>query len=864
MPSTGVRAAIVVLGSMITFSGLAATPEQVDKAIKKGVAWLYSKQNEKGNWEVVEKRSPDYRKELSKVEGGQFGGLTAIATYALLDSGESWKDPRIKDSVEWLNKASMTGVYAVALRAQIWQYLPQNQMVKQAAQRDCNMLLAGMKGGKTEARGFWSYLIDDGTASRYDHSTSQIAVLGIWACQQAGREVPLAFWKETELAWQRHQYEDGSWSYVYKAQNEHGNPKMTMTLAGVATLFITQDYVHLTDGLACKGNIFDDRLVKGTRWIHDHFNEGLGAGYSVYAMERVAVASGYRYFGDIDWYKQGAESVVRRQAADGSWGGSVPETAFSLIFLSRGRNPLIMTKLDYDFTGTPPKTNRPAPKGPQVLPEAEQPPADGEAAVKTYPGNWCQRPRDVAMFARWMSDVTERKLNWQVLGPKANIDDFHDAPVVYMAGNQKLDNLSPEVMSKLKQYIEEGGLVLGHADCGSKEFTDSFIELGTKLFPTYEFRELPAEHPIYTNQQYQRRNWKNPPSVMAMTNGTRELMVILPNTDIARWWQQNTYNGKEESFQIANSIILYAVDRQNLKYKGAVHTVRAKTEEGGEELARKLKVARLQWAGNWDPEPAGWRRLAAILQNQKQLKLIPETVKLGEGKLDAAVYPIAHLTGTGGFTFTKEQLNELKKYAIKGGVVICDAAGGETGFSEAAQRELAQIIAGAKFEAIAPNDKLLAAITGTGAVLDPMLAPAPASKKIFEQPSTTQATTQATTQSATQPAGAKALVEAATQPATTQAAEPETAKVTLPGGFEVHYRKFARSRVGSSDALRLKGIKFRNKYAVIFSGEDLSTGMVGHQVDGIHGYTPATATEIMRRLLVNLAPPAPSGDQPAQ
>ena len=39
---------------------------------------------------------------------------------------------------------------------------------------------------------------------------------------------------------------------------------------------------------------------------------------------------------------------------------------------------------------------------------------------------------------------------------------------------------------------------------------------------------------------------------------------------------------------------------------------------------------------------------------------------------------------------------------------------------------------------------------------------------------------------------------------------------------------------------------------IIVSGEDLSTGLVGQQVDGIYGYTPACATEIVRRIVLNV------------
>ena len=116
-----------VVGVLVLSSAAAvraATPQQVDKAIKKGVDWLYSQQNDKGNWETTPGPGPDARKEQAKPEAGQWGGYSAIATYALLDAGESWRDKRVRDALEWLNKAPMVGTYAVALRAQCWQYLP--------------------------------------------------------------------------------------------------------------------------------------------------------------------------------------------------------------------------------------------------------------------------------------------------------------------------------------------------------------------------------------------------------------------------------------------------------------------------------------------------------------------------------------------------------------------------------------------------------------------------------------------------------------------------------------------------------------------------------------------------------------------
>src|SRR4051812_17371691 len=100
------RAVAVTLGLCgFSFGALAATPQEVDKAIKKGVEFLYSRQNDKGNWDTTISPGPNARKEASKPESGQFGGFSALAAYALLDAGESWKDKRVREAVEWINKA---------------------------------------------------------------------------------------------------------------------------------------------------------------------------------------------------------------------------------------------------------------------------------------------------------------------------------------------------------------------------------------------------------------------------------------------------------------------------------------------------------------------------------------------------------------------------------------------------------------------------------------------------------------------------------------------------------------------------------------------------------------------------------------
>jgi hypothetical protein len=310
-------------------------------------------------------------------------------------------------------------------------------------------------------------------------------------------------------------------------------------------------------------------------------------------------------------------------------------------------------------------------------------------------------------------------------------------------------------------------LILGNADCASKAFAESFRKLGTKLFG-WEFRELPEDHPIYTSEQYKRAGWKQKPSLLGLSNGARELMLLFPTADPAKGWQTQAFLGpdREPLSQLTTNIFLYAVDKQNLRFKGDTYLVKVK---GKKSAANTIKVARLQYSGNWDPEPGGWRRLNAVMQNEHQTALEVKTVKLGEKKL--AGFKIAHATGTGRFTLNAAAREEIKKFVEGGGTLIVDAAGGNGEFATAAETELVGIFPGAK-----NTLKLL-----------------PISHPLFSSGNKIE---------------------------------------------EVEYRPFARKSLGNIRTPRLRGMELNNRLAVIFSGEDLSVGLVGQPVDGIVGYVP--------------------------
>jgi hypothetical protein len=763
---------ILLLSLALAPFSLAATPEQVDRAIEKARKFLYSQQKESGHWETDDARkgTGHVAKDWKAMQGDSYGGFTALATYALLASGENPEDPHIQKAVDFLEKADVVGIYGLGIRSQVWLLLPPSAKTKAMAHRDAKLILDGVisKDPKhPDYDGFWEYGNGHGEdlakgPRHLDHSVSQYGILGLWAAARNGVEIDPAQWKLFETVWKAHQFPDGGWDYEgYPSKPDKKGETASMTAAGVASLFIMEDILHSDDGVNCRGNITNDNIEKGLKWMSDHFDKVGRNVYALYGIERIGVASGYKYFGTIDWYNQGADRLVKAQKADGSFPGGgvaqgdlpIPDTAFALLFLTRGRAPVMMNKLQYTV----------------------------ESDGKTTEANWDQRPRDVANAAHWTGEQMERDLNFQIVNLKVSADDLHDAPILYISGDQAL-KFSDDEMAKLRQYIEGGGMIFANADCGLAKplFAKSFEEIGKRLFPKYAFRDLPANHLILTGENFPATGWKEKPRIRSMTNGVRELMLLVPEADAARAWQTHAEKTREEMFQFAADVFLYAVDKRNLRNKGETYFMKADPKIKAEQTA---KVARLIVGDNPDPEPGGWRRLAALLHNKFKADVTVEDIRLGQDRLSG--FKLAHLTGTSRFKLTDAQRAALAEFVIRGGTIVIDAAGGSTEFAESAETELRTIFGEA----------------ATKALGDPLDIESP----VYIL--------------------ADAKIES------------------------VFYRDIYKQKVvGKLKTPRIFGLAQGDRIAVFYSREDLSAGIVGEPVDGINGYTPQSATELMRNI----------------
>jgi hypothetical protein len=214
-----------------------------------------------------------------------------------------------------------------------------------------------------------------------DNSNSQYAALGLRACGDAGLIIP----KETLVRaadWLRkaqHADKKGAavatgegglsrgWCYFDGKGMVNGQsclticpePIYSMTLGSVGSLVI---YDSLLDIDWKK----DASIRSGINWITDHFmvhgNPGITQMkpapldtylyYSLYALERAGVFCATETFGRHEWYREGANFILGKQRADGSWLEPTPsnhavwDTCFAILFLKRATRPIDVASVD--------------------------------------------------------------------------------------------------------------------------------------------------------------------------------------------------------------------------------------------------------------------------------------------------------------------------------------------------------------------------------------------------------------------------------------------------------------------------------------------------------------------------------------
>ncbi len=800
--------------------------EQVRQAIDKGVAFLKRGQAPDGTWPNI---------------GGQVGGVTALCTLALLNCGVPADDETIQRSLKYLRKLPPQTTYVTSLQTMVLCLAePQKDLIQinnNAKWLSDNQIQEGAR------RGAWAY---PGLAIGGDNSNSQFALLGLYEAERAGGRVSDRTWQMTLDYWKSAQNSsDGGFGY-YKAANGEAPSTGSMTCAGISSLVIASGRMAAGDAEAdgdrvqCCGNqLADDsaeRIERGLRWLGDGFTvqanphhvslRGLRGGsqqwhyYFLYGVERVGRLTARRFIGDHDWYREGAAFLCSPglQQSDGKWVGEVGiegepnvATSFALLFLGKGRRPILVSKVQHG------------------------------------PGNdWNHHRNDIANLTSYVESHPHWKkdfplgLSWQVVDiAKASVEDLQQAPVLFINGS-KVPEVSDEQGQKLREYIDRGGFIFAEACCAdSKQFDEGFRALMKKIFPPeYKLKLLPAEHPVWHAEEIVPPEQQRP--LWGIDYGCRTSVIYCPPPEpndppngLSCYWELSSWRPKkykpsvmaqiDAANKIGINVLTYATNRE-LKSKEQNFEL-SKSKDAQDEFTRgKLYIAKLRHLGGCDTAPGALPHLMEAANRELQMRVSTEQRIIDLTDPSLFKYHMVFMHGRRSFTFTPAERDRLRTFIKRGGTLLADSICANPEFTTAFRKEMQAVFASdpdVALSAAGTNGGGAATVTpspskgeGRGEVEAQPLIPIPGKDPIF-----------------TPEYGGYNLA---------------TVSLRVPSGGDNGQLAATVRKIEPE----LEGIRLGGRWAVVFSKFDLSCALEKHDSLECQGYTRDDAERIGLNVLL--------------
>lgn len=679
--------------------------QQVQDAIERGIKYLRKTQGKGGNWESF----------LFDSIADKKGGLTALATLALLNCKLKPGDPTIDNALKYLENLEPTSTYVRGLQSMAF---AETRLEKYKPKIEANVRWFEANASRDADGNFsgWGY------PSKFaDNSNTQYALLGLYAAKTAGVKVDDALWRKVLDFYTRTQEKDG-WKYRHL---EGLRPSFSMSVSGVCGLLIAQMGLDqsaqgLDDrtGVAanCGQYAQDDALAKGMRWVAGNFNflEGKSYLYNYYGIERLGRLSGQKFIGKFDWYRQGCTNLVKMQVPVGDNAGAflcrdphpagtdvgvddtpIIATSFALLFLSKGRTPVLITKYAWG------NIERAANAEPRLIVEL------GRDGRETSRPDWNRKHND----ARHLVEFTAREvfenqpLSWQVYdsrlrGLDRNVDqtdievgELLQSPVLYLNGHGALTfvdtragaELGPEE-KLLQRYVESGGFLLAEACCGDKEFARSFDLLVERIMPKSELKPIPATHAIWT--MFPGVSKADFPDLQYVDRGCRTVAVFSPSP-LAGYWEEQRFmpspvdardpkNKGQKAYCLARNIIAYATGMELPKPKLTFTKLPKDKVEDAAGTRSKFRALQLQYGGaegaETAPAPGALKNLMASLEQRAKLDVTQNTAVMLPNNDHLAKYKFMYMHGRKPVAFDTTSSDNIKGNLQGGGLLLADAS----------------------------------------------------------------------------------------------------------------------------------------------------------------------------------------------
>jgi Domain of unknown function (DUF4159) len=534
-----VGAVLLLAGSPVAMAE-EPLPDRVKNAIDGGVRFLEQLENGKGNLEHTSVALAAIRP----------GGLTALGVLALFEAGAPPQNPTVARCLKYLRALPPKQSYTVGLQTAVF-CLTGEKQDRPLIQRNLAWI------AKMRVKEGWGY--EARFKNSPDHSINEYILLGVHEAWRVGFQVDPKLLEEVHQLYAENT--DGEWKY----RNQRV-PSLSMTAAGLFNLLVTGEdgarprklLANGSDPLC--GKYSDEKVVQGgIDFLGKHFPDDIAQAalkfphpfYSLHGMQRAGERTGYRFLGGKDWYRIGCEYLVKTQKPNGSWDGGnrgldrwpAVATSLSLLFLVRGRTPVLVAELGFG------------------------------KIMKQQRLGWDSKRNDARhlveyasreLFAEQLKQRSSRRgLAWQVfrsqhlkhLKPPALAGELLKSRLVYISGHWPKGGLTNQEEAVIKIYLAKGGFIFADNCCNSKPFDSAFRKLIKKVTGK-DLVPLKKDHAVFSTRfPVDSREY---PLEGIQTNG-RATVVYCPRA-LSGYYENNDTSSEKgkKAFHVAANVIAYA------------------------------------------------------------------------------------------------------------------------------------------------------------------------------------------------------------------------------------------------------------------------------------------------------------------
>jgi hypothetical protein len=273
----------------------------------------------------------------------------------------------------------------------------------------------------------------------------------------------------------------------------------------------------------------------------------------------------------------------------------------------------------------------------------------------------------------------------------------HRTPILYLCAYYPL-NLTDSQRGTLRSYVLNGGTLIINC-CGQEAAAKSAKAELAKLFPKYELRPLPPDHPIYhsyydiaevrypvpaANPLDEGAEEAGPPRLGAVTLGTRAAAIVSVEDLACGWNQWNKPDVRRVHAEDATKLGLNAITYVTAENRYAKFLSKTRAVTGPSVRPREqLVFAQLIHDGNWNPNPSAVPMFLKELASNTSIAVQFERKTLQLKDPTLFEYPLLYLTGSWDPDLSREEKALLRRYLTNGGVLLVDAAAGRLEFDVA-------------------------------------------------------------------------------------------------------------------------------------------------------------------------------------